>query len=126
MLVELELGPGLVLLAASTHLSQKEEEHEAQGRALLGALAGSPPALLMGDMNEEPGGPGTFLLAGELLDAHAEAGEGEGLTHPAYAPSRRIDFVFSDVRLGRPLAARVPEVLVSDHRPVVATFPWPG
>lgn len=126
VLAEIELEGGGSIVAVSAHLSQREEEHEAQARAIVDALASSPPALVMGDMNEAPGGPATAVLAGALLDAHAEAGSGEGLTHPSFAPSRRIDFVFFDVRLGRPLEAHVPAVLVSDHRPVVATFPWPG
>jgi endonuclease/exonuclease/phosphatase (EEP) superfamily protein YafD len=54
-----------------------------------------------------------------LVDAWQVAGRGDGLTVPAYAPRRRIDFVFSDASF-RPVSADVVLSSVSDHRGVRA------
>jgi endonuclease/exonuclease/phosphatase family metal-dependent hydrolase len=78
------------------------------------------PVVVGGDINAEPGTPPVRRLerAG-LVDAWQVAGRGDGLTVPAYAPRRRIDFVFSDASF-RPVSADVVLSSVSDHRGVRA------
>ena len=47
-----------------------------------------------GDLNATPDMRATSRIADALRDAWAQAGEGEGWTFPAPAPTARIDYVF--------------------------------
>ncbi len=76
------------------------------------------PQLVVGDLNERPGGPAWRRLTVSLHDLAPDAGP----TYPAPRPRSRIDAVLGSASL-RAVRAWVPddpEVLVaSDHRPVV-------
>jgi endonuclease/exonuclease/phosphatase family metal-dependent hydrolase len=97
-------------------------------------MAQDPPGanqVLLGDFNADASAPELAPLWQELDDAWAVArtrvGE-PGLTFPAVAPVKRIDFV--TVRKGTPVTtAEVPSdpalLAASDHRPVVATVELP-
>jgi endonuclease/exonuclease/phosphatase family metal-dependent hydrolase len=109
-----------------THLSLRAEERARQARMLLD-LAGADglPAVLAGDLNEEPGGVVSDILAGRWVDAAVAAGDPGTPTFPARGPRRRIDYVWSDPRL----AVRRHSVLdsadarvASDHLPVRVTL----
>jgi endonuclease/exonuclease/phosphatase family metal-dependent hydrolase len=81
--------------------------------------------LLLGDFNATYGAPELGPLWGHLADAWVLAnGTGGGLTYPADAPDRRIDYVAASRDTGaRGIEVRsvaVPQTLASDHRPVVA------
>lgn len=121
---EIEVGAAQPLLVIVTHLHHVEGEHGprlAQVPVLLEAWGGRPFSLLMGDLNAEPGYPEIELFAqAGLLDAWA-AGEGPGLTWPAYGPFERIDWVWHTGDL-RPLSAEAIETTASDHLPVVVEF----
>ena len=78
----------------------------------------SGPALLLGDLNAPPSAPELAPLFRRLSDAWREQPT-PGLTYPAAAPVRRIDYVLLSPDL-RVVAVRVPAVEVSDHRPVIA------
>jgi endonuclease/exonuclease/phosphatase family metal-dependent hydrolase len=75
------------------------------------------PTLLLGDLNAPPDAPELQPLLRRLRDAWPHSA-GPGLTYPAAAPTKRIDYVLvsPDVRVR---AARVPDTRASDHRPVV-------
>jgi endonuclease/exonuclease/phosphatase family metal-dependent hydrolase len=78
--------------------------------------ASREPVVLTGDLNAPPAQPEVTALTSLLADAFATAGRGDGFTHPAEAPTARIDYV-----LGlRPVACTVPTTASSDHRPVLA------
>ncbi len=76
----------------------------------------SCPAVLTGDLNATPTEEPARILTAQLPDSW-QVGAGDGLTYPAAAPTKRIDYVLhsSDVRA---LAAQVLPTAVSDHRPV--------
>lgn len=81
--------------------------------------------LLLGDFNATHAAPELGPLWGQLADAWVLAnGTGGGLTYPADAPDRRIDYVAVSRDTGaRGIEVRsvaVPQTLASDHRPVVA------
>ncbi len=77
------------------------------------------PAVLMGDLNAPPTASELQPLFTRLRDAWRAADGGTaGLTYPAAAPVRRIDYILTSPDL-RARATRVLPVQVSDHRPVV-------
>jgi len=73
------------------HLSldpAERQRHLASIRAEL-TRVGSDRAVVVGDLNEEPGGACWTALNTDLTDAAADAGP----TFPAWDPSRRIDAI---------------------------------
>jgi endonuclease/exonuclease/phosphatase family metal-dependent hydrolase len=84
--------------------------------------SGDSPLVVGGDFNAEPGsGPIQRLLDAGLRDSWKECGQGDGLTYPADAPRKRIDYLFLTVDL-RCTAARVIDTQISDHRPLLVTL----
>lgn len=117
---------GAEVAVASTHLSLDDAERLAQAGLVLRHLRTLPaPVVLAGDVNETPVDPAWRLLAADLQDAYAVAPDGDGATHSAARPARRIDGVFVDRRL-RVVSCGVPDVRgladASDHRPVLAVI----
>ena len=111
LLATVETG-GRRLSIAVTHLSTHLDERDRQLTALLDALARRPsPRILCGDLNGPQedvqqliGGAGLQLVTG-------------GPTFPATEPVRQIDHVA--VAGLSPVHAWVPDIPMSDHRPLV-------
>ena len=81
------------------------------------------PIIFCGDFNTQPSGRVYTRLKEQLDDTWVLAGNGDGCTIPAEAPSRRIDYIwFNRSKALVPLKSWVPESLASDHRPVVTEF----
>lgn len=115
---------GTQVTVASTHLSLDDAERLAQADLVLAHLAElDRPAVLAGDVNEDPHDAAWRVLASAMADAYVTAPLGDGLTSTAENPRRRIDAVFVDRRLGV-VSCGVPAVEglaeASDHRPVLA------
>lgn len=115
---------GAEVVVASAHLSLNDAERRQQVDLALERLAAfGPPAILAGDVNEDPDDIAWLALATAMQDAYAVAPLGDGLTSTAANPRRRIDAVFVDRRL-RVVSCGVPDVPglaeASDHRPVLA------
>lgn len=108
----------------STHLDHTSPAlRRAQARAVAAAVRRSElPVVLGGDLNAEPGMPPVRVVEREgLVDGWTVVGPGDGLTVPAAAPRRRIDFVLADEAFV-PVRSRVMTSLVSDHRAVMTTY----
>ena len=75
------------------------------------------PTLLLGDMNAPPGAPELQPLFATLRDTWLGQSDA-GLTYPATAPVRRIDYVLTSSHFVA-RSASVPVTLASDHRPVI-------
>jgi endonuclease/exonuclease/phosphatase family metal-dependent hydrolase len=75
--------------------------------------------ILLGDLNARPDAPELAPLWGYLTDAWLVGGSGPGLTYPANAPDRRIDYVTVSARIDV-RSVSVPHTPASDHLPVVA------
>lgn len=112
----------------STHLDYRPDPatRTAEVRETLEVLAeASGPTILMGDLNAPPDAEALRPLFGPLRDAWAvarpDAGPGDGLTYPAEAPVKRIDYVLvtPDVQV---VDAQVVDTRASDHRPVVVSL----
>jgi endonuclease/exonuclease/phosphatase family metal-dependent hydrolase len=91
-------------------------------RAIDAIVPGDVPAVVAGDMNDQPGSPSWRLLGERRVDAWTG---GDGFTYSARNPQRRIDAVFADARL-RVLSADVIATadvrVASDHRPLLVEF----
>jgi endonuclease/exonuclease/phosphatase family metal-dependent hydrolase len=110
--------------AVGTHLSLDGDERARQARALL-ELAGPGPAVVAGDLNEEPGGAVTATLSERLVDAAVAGGDPGTPTFPARRPDRRIDHVFADPALpvlGYDVLDGPDARAASDHLPVRVTL----
>lgn len=112
------------LRAVNTHLdaSRRDVYRLQEVATLLETLQSwRDGALLLvgGDFNAEPGsGVHERLSEAGLHDAWASCGRGDGLTFPAAAPVKRIDYGFlADPALCR--SASVLESAASDHRPLL-------
>ena len=83
------------------------------------------PYLLCGDFNSTPHNWTYRHLVRRLglHDVFKEAGEGLGLTYHARHPFARIDFVLASPAW-EPVSARVDDVRLSDHRPLLVRLRW--
>lgn len=111
---------------ASVHLGLNRQQRLHQARQLLAGLDSVPGSVLIGgDLNAHPDDPATQALAERYPDVWPRAGQGEGLTMPAAAPTARIDYLFASSNapvLGARIAAAPG---VSDHLMVVADLELP-
>jgi endonuclease/exonuclease/phosphatase family metal-dependent hydrolase len=122
----------------SVHLSLDPLERARHLTRILAEVEATPgPCVVVGDLNEQPGGE-TWRRLGELLrDAHVEpvhrpfgdAPAEPARTFSAVRPRRRIDAVLASPGLV-PRGAWVPEDAAarraSDHLPIVAELELPG
>lgn len=116
VLVELEGG---ALWVVNTHLSHDSVTDRAAQACVVRGLVehGMGPAVIAGDFNADNDAPELAPLA-DLRDAWMECGQGEGRTHPAHRPSRRLDHVLctADIVASQ---AQVVAADASDHLPLV-------
>ncbi|QRO00214.1 DUF4082 domain-containing protein [Archangium violaceum] len=126
--MEVELDAAHVIPVAITHFGTTgATERLNQAEDVKAALAGKPWALLGGDLNASPSESGITSLQQQLTDAWTRGGSGNGYTHDASFPTRRIDYVMLGSAWTSPVSASVVGASSqSDHRPVVATLilPW--
>jgi len=120
---------GARFVVASVHLDLDAAERRRHVDEILAHVGDfDAPAVLAGDINEEPSGPAWQALAAGHRDAYALAPMGGGHTYSAAKPTRRIDGVFVDPRIGV-VGCGVPDVpgiaAASDHRPVLAVLRLP-
>ena len=103
-----------------THFGLRTDERELAVKAIRDYAASCPhPLVLMGDFNINSESPQYSALC-EFLSDTADKMQGCNFTFPNPTPNRKIDFVFVNDRV-KTIAASVPEVFGSDHRPIVAT-----
>ena len=128
---------GRALRFYGTHFdygSANQAVRAASAQAILADMPVGVPTFVLGDLNAEPGESGPMELAGQLEDLWTVANPSQlGLTMPATAPTRRIDFVFASTPASPPaleaLGARLLDeseggVLLSDHLGVAAAIAW--
>ncbi len=94
--------------------------HHEQLAVIIEEWGGRQPAVLVGDLNAEPGWRQVEeLLEAGWVDAWAEAGSGDGFTSGAADPQHRIDYVFHTPDLTT-VEVAVVEAQASDHFAVIA------
>ncbi|WUN35947.1 endonuclease/exonuclease/phosphatase family protein [Kitasatospora sp. NBC_00315] len=129
------IGASAPFSVTSCHLSLDAAERRGQFSLLLDGSAVAEHAVIAGDLNEHPDGPGWRLLAGRLQDAHPTAPWGGTFTSVPENPYQRIDGVFATAGI-RVLACGVPHDLpgvaeadlraATDHLPVLAVLEIPA
>lgn len=119
------LAPGGRLAILNTHLDATGDDHwrrqEADSVVSLAAQTRGVEELVIigGDFNSIPeSAVQRAVRAGGLRDSWAECATGDGLTYPADAPVKRIDYLFVTGAV-RCTSARVVQTTVSDHRPLL-------
>jgi len=127
-LARLHIGDAQVVVG-SLHLDLDAAERRRHiGEILLRVKDFGAPAVLAGDINEEPTQPAWQELAAHYRDAYIVASHGGEHTYSATDPVRRIDGVFVDQRI-EVIECGVPDVpgieRASDHRPVLAVLRVP-
>lgn len=116
VLIELDGG---ALWVVNTHLSyESTKDRAAQAHAVRGLVdEGMGTAVIAGDFNADNDAPELSVLA-DLRDAWTECGHGDGRTHPAHRPSKRLDHILCSNGV-IPSGAQVVPADASDHRPLV-------
>jgi endonuclease/exonuclease/phosphatase family metal-dependent hydrolase len=116
---------GRRFVVVGTHLDLEQParlRHVDELHRAVGAFAGELPAVVAGDVNDEPGSEVWTRLAGARPDVFAAVGQGKGHTYSAKNPVRRIDGVFADRRIAAVSASVLDSAdvhVASDHRPVL-------
>ena len=111
---------GKTVTVIVTHFGLNDDEHALAVKLVREEVARiNNPIIFMGDLNITDESKHYAALCEFLTDSVSVA-EGCVNTFPADAPNRRIDFLFTkgDIKV---IDAHVPDVVVSDHRPFVAT-----
>jgi endonuclease/exonuclease/phosphatase family metal-dependent hydrolase len=115
-------APSGDLTVVNTHLDASRDDHyrRQEIRTVLStARAASPPVLVGGDLNSTPDSEvQAATRAAGLRDAWLECGRADGLTYPAAAPTKRIDYLYLTGSASC-ASALVLETRASDHRPVL-------
>jgi endonuclease/exonuclease/phosphatase family metal-dependent hydrolase len=127
-LMEVELDAQHLIPVGVTHFGTTgSTERLNQAEDVKAALAGKPWALLGGDLNATPSEAGITSLLQQFTDAWTRGGSGNGYTHDASFPTRRIDYALLGSAWTSPVSSSVVNATSqSDHRPVVTTLilPW--
>ncbi|WTU05075.1 endonuclease/exonuclease/phosphatase family protein [Kitasatospora sp. NBC_00070] len=131
---KVRIGRSVPFVLTSCHLSLDQDERLKQFALLPGQAGPDEPAVIAGDFNEHPDGPGWQRLAATYRDGHVVAPWGGTNTSVPADPYQRIDAVFAspDVTV---LACGVPHELpgvapadlltATDHLPLLAVLRLP-
>jgi endonuclease/exonuclease/phosphatase family metal-dependent hydrolase len=118
--------PGGALAVFNTHIdASREDFYRRQEMTTLLELAGGSinqrgrSTVIGGDLNAEPGSAVIEMLRGSSLrDPWPDCGQGAGLSYPADAPVKRIDYLLLPADWIC-VNAEVIDTQASDHRPVL-------
>lgn len=104
------------IVVYQTHLGLKDPELYMGCETVYKLLKNEQkPAVLMGDFNLCPDHPALAPMLGDGDITYADT----DLTFPSDKPDRKIDYIFTNSKV-KLISAYVPELVVSDHRPIIA------
>ena len=108
---------GTKLTVLAVHFGLNRDEHENARDTVLSVLEENR-CVLMGDMNVTPASPILTPIRRHMKDTADMLCDGK-YTFPSDRPKKKIDYVFvsPDIEV---LSAKVPKLIVSDHRPHTA------
>lgn len=117
---KVELDNGQTLTVACTHLDLKPEIRLVQVNAINKFLKKTDsPIVLAGDFNAKPDSP--EIVKG--MNGWQRSFKDDALTIPSKAPKSKIDYIFtSPEKQWKLINSYIPEVNLSDHRPIVAVY----
>lgn len=116
---KVELPGGKKVRMSTVHLALDQPTRMKQAEETLDYLQGDIPVILTGDMNAKPDNPVIRLFESRFtkLDQQLQP------TFPAGAPDRKIDFIFvTSSAIESVNQVIVPQVLHSDHLPLISSF----
>lgn len=113
--LKMKLQNGLTVLI--THFGLNPDEQENAVNVLLSQL-GNEKTVLTGDLNVTPENAMLDPIRAKMKDT-AGASDGALLSFPSDRPDRKIDYIFTTPDI-RTEAVCVPELILSDHRPLAA------
>lgn len=132
---KVRIGHSAPFVVTSCHLSLDQDERLRQFALLPGQAEADEHAVIAGDFNEHPDGPGWRQLAASYQDGHVAAPWGGTNTSVPADPYQRIDAVFASPGL-TVLACGVPHELpgveradllaATDHLPLLAVLRVPS
>lgn len=102
-----------------THFGLNPDEQQNAVNTLLSSVEGEN-VVIMGDMNVLPDSHILDPLRRRFTDS-ASVTDKALLTFPSDKPEGKIDYIFTGSAV-RTLSVEVPELILSDHRPIIATF----
>ena len=107
----------------NTHLQPGSSSLRVQQMRTIASVMGTDPLpqVLGGDLNSSPGSGALGVARTLLRDAWVDSGTGFALTHPAWRPKARIDYLLYSEPL-RPRRTVTLRSAVSDHRGVLTSF----
>lgn len=112
----------------ATKIGSAAKTHESQVKKIRKDILLSPyPAILCGDMNENPISYSYTYLKKVLKDSFLEKGRGIGQTYKGLFPSFRIDYIFYKNISEHSWKLQTSEFTIahknySDHKPICVTF----
>ena len=114
---------GTPVTVLTTHLDYRADPsiRHAQVREIIGVLDSvRGPVILAGDLNASPAAPELQPLFARLRDVWIGAAD-PGLTYPASAPTKRIDYILASSHF-TVVTRWVGFTATADHRPVIASL----
>ena len=118
---EIDAGEGLSVRVSHFGLAPEEE---ANAVWTLTAILPGEKCVLMGDFNVKPKSRILLPIRARMCDT-AKKFDGEKLSYPSDKPHEKIDYIFvtPDIKV---LAADIPAIVASDHRPHTAQIEISG
>ncbi|MBE6578321.1 MAG: hypothetical protein E7651_00765 [Ruminococcaceae bacterium] len=120
---ELELGAGLTMLV--THFGLTDVEAENAAATVCTAIDNAKtPVILTGDFNVLPDNPVLNPIRDRMLDTEDVFSHKGSLSFPSDKPYEKIDYIFTTPSIKTEFAT-IPQMIVSDHRPLFAVVEIP-
>jgi len=116
----LELPDGRPLTVLVTHIGLAKQEARNAVATILKNTDPAVPTVLMGDFNLEPDSEILAPLKEVYFDTTALLPAGTK-TFPSHGPEIKIDYIMVTGGV-KALSAEVPEIVISDHRPLTAVI----
>lgn len=120
---EFDLGAGLTMLV--THFGLNDDEAQNAVDTLCTAIdSAATPVILTGDFNVHPDNPVLDPIRRRMLDTEDAFSHKGSLSFPSDKPYEKIDYVFTSPAVKTEFAT-IPQMIVSDHRPLFAVVEIP-
>ena len=118
-----DLGGGLTMLVTHFGLSAEEAKNAAD-TVCMAIDTASTPVILTGDFNVTPDNPVLIPIRNRLLDTEDVFSTKNMLSFPSDKPTEKIDYIFTSPSIKTEFAV-LPQMIVSDHRPLFAVVEIP-
>ena len=120
---EFDLGAGLTVLV--THFGLNPDEAQNAADIVCNAIDDAKtPVILTGDFNLRPDNPILDPIRARLSDTEDVFSHRDSYSFPSDKPYEKIDYIFTSPSIKTEFAV-IPQMIVSDHRPLFAIVEIP-